>query len=185
MKKFIVALLLTVLSMLLTVSVAFGHYEKSDVHDVKLHFSYGANRQVYLSKTGTFENGVQWISSGENMMELNFRMANVASEAEIPTQDPIYAQLRVIAPELIGGELDMVLSVNGKTYQATAEPIAEGSRLYKRFGNGWVYFFPVNAQMEQAQFMLPGGTASWMEGSLRVTGASGVENQLSLDIVTK
>lgn len=185
MKKSIVALLLIVLSMLLAVNITFGHYEKSDIHDVKLNFSCGANRQIYLSKAGTFGETEQWVSLEENMIELDFRMANVQSETEIYTDDPIYVQLRVIALEQAGGELNMVLTVNGKSYTAVAEPIAEGSRLYKAHGNGWVYSFPVNGQLEQAQFMVAGGSTSWIEGNLRVVGSSDLGSQLSLDIVTK
>lgn len=185
MKKYITALLLVVLSMLLTINAAFGHYEKSDVHDVKLNFSYGANRQIYLFKAGTFDENLQWISPEENVIELAFRMANVPSETARYSGDSMYAQMRVIASEQAGGKLDMVLTVDGKNYQAIAEPIADGSRLQKRFGNGWVYSFPVNEQQEQAQFMIAGGSVSWMEGSLCVVGTSDLESQLNLDVVIK
>lgn len=76
-----------------------------------------------------------WTTSG-NQSTIGFSLENTEGESQ---QGEIYllATLGIEQPE----RMEVALTVEGTTYIAQAQPIAEGSLLQKSFGDGWVYRF--------------------------------------------
>lgn len=169
MKKFTVAACLLLLSLLLTVGVAFAHYERSS--GGTLNFDYSGSQQSAVEVLP--EGGWQEDADGR---KLSFVLVNRTSES-------VNVRIRVVASLGAGDELDMVLTMGGKTYQAETEPILEGSDLYRRFGAGWIYYFPVNAELDQAQWLL--ASTDVEQGSLSVAGAPVSESLLHLEVLTQ
>ncbi len=169
MKKFTVAACLLLLLLLLVVGATFAHYERSSGET--LNFTYSGGQQSAVGVIPVAD----WKENADGR-ELEFVLKNQASE-------PVNVRIRVVASLGAGDALDMVLTMDGKTYQAEAEPILEGSALYRRFGAGWVYYFPVNAQMDQAHWLLAKGET--MAGVLSVTGIPTEESLLHLEVLTQ
>ncbi|MDY2809475.1 MAG: hypothetical protein SOT64_02500, partial [Candidatus Faecousia sp.] len=141
-KRYLAALLLLMLTVLMATGVAYGHYEAKI--QKTLNFNVQMQNAAYLFQGGEgvadfvpldeATNG--WTSTEPYTAILNFRLSNVPSATAAAPAENMYVVLRILVTEGAGDGLNMVLTVGENEYRATAEAIPEGSTLYQTFGAG-------------------------------------------------
>ncbi|MDD6297436.1 MAG: hypothetical protein PUB59_05000 [Firmicutes bacterium] len=190
-KRYLAALLLLMLTVLMATGVAYGHYEAKIQKE--LNFNVQMQNAAYLFQGGEgvadfvpldeATNG--WTSTEPDTAILNFRLSNVPSATAAAPAENMYVVLRILVTEGAGNGLNMVLKVGENEYRATAEAIPEGSTLYQTFGAGWIYrFYGNSAQTAQVELTLAGGERSMLDGTLTVSGKTAYDSLMRLEITT-
>ena len=190
-KRYLAALLLLMLTVLMATGVAYGHYEAKIQQE--LNFNVQMQNAAYLFQGGEgvadfvpldeATNG--WTSTEPDTAILNFRLSNVPSATAAAPAENMYVVLRILVTEGAGNGLNMVLTVGENEYRATAEAIPEGSTLYQTFGAGWIYrFYGNSAQTAQVELTLAGVERSMLDGTLTVSGKTAYDSLMRLEITT-
>lgn len=184
------AALLILVSVMLTVGVAFGRY-RTELDPFEYWFAPRDPDSVYLwgGKTGeTFEPLPGSWTVEESGGILPFLVTN-GIKSEFAEKDVTFA-VQIAATEgiLDGSNLNLELSVvDGEkepAYMAKAEEITAGTQFYAEFGGGWLYRF-CDEEGNEMTWTLEGGQLSEFSGELHISGSidSKYYSMLQLQIV--
>lgn len=184
------AALLMLVSIVLTVGVAWGRY-RTELDPFTYWFVPRNAEAVYLwggkaNDTYTELPGSWTVAESESI--LPFLVSNGISSEFSQTDVRITIQLAATEGILDGKNLTLQLAVvDGETepvYSSRAEQIKEGTTLYDEFGGGWLYRFYDDAGNEMS-WTLEGGQLSEFSGELHIAGTIDTEyySMLQLQVI--
>lgn len=170
------AALLVLVSIMLTVGVAWGRY-RTELEPFEYWFAPRTQESVYL--WGGKENDSytplpgSW-TVGESESILPFLVSNGISSEFSENDVQITVQLAATEGILSADNLTLQLAVvDGETepvYTAKAEAIGQDTALYDEFGAGWLYRF-YDEEGKELTRTLKGGQLSEFSGELHVSGS--------------
>jgi len=186
------AVLLILVSIMLTVGVAFGRY-RTELDPFEYWFAPRDPDSIYLwgGKTGeSFDPLPGSWTVDETGSTMPFLVTN-GIKSEFSEKDVTFA-VQVAATEgiLDGNNLSLELLVvdgeNEPTYIAQAEKITEKTQFYNEFGEGWLYRF-YDEEGKEMTWTLKGGEMSEFSGELQISGMidSKYFSMLQLQIVAQ
>ena len=162
----VAALLITATVVILSVGTTFGRYQTT---------LYGVGRATVLSKqmaavTVTPNHNQEWFVGGESSY-LEFSVSNEAA-GEISKRDRAVL-VRLFVPEAIAAQpnLRVILTWNGRSYEATAIPLHKGTQIYAEMGAGSVYCF-TDSFGNELFCSLPGETRTQLDMTITVVGGT-------------
>ena len=184
--QFGTVVLLLLCCMTVAVGATFARYhngEKGSLifkpeHNLEVCLGYMKNDSFICAQN-------EWVRSAEQL-QLAFAISNGSSKKEFADANQVVsfrviASLGVVNAE---GEIPVSLKVEGNTYTATVQPIAENSLLYTQFGDGWILQF-CDAEGNELQWELAGGQFSYIQALLCVDAAVGDTGLLRLQAVAE
>ena len=180
-RRICLLLLCLLLCIVLMTGVTFARY-RQEFAPVSYTFQADSNDMIVLGGVVTqtwLESGQWppvaqgWTTAGESAL-LEFSVSNGTPADGYARRDQIYtvqliAGLGIGAPENL--TVTLLYEEDAQPVQLTgvAEPIQEGSLIYKSCGDGWVYRF-CDAAGNEIQFELSGGALRYQNYLLAVAG---------------
>lgn len=162
--------LLLVMSLVLSVGVAFGRY-RTKLDPFEYWFAPRAESQLLLwgvdDQDGLTDLPGSWTLNTEGST-LEFAVTNGTSSQY--SANDLNFMVRIAVPSNAGNVLDLLLTSGGTAgINTTAQAIKSGTRLYEEFGEGWLYRF-YDSDGNEMTWTLAGGTLSEFRAELFCKG---------------
>ena len=159
------------MSLVLSVGVAFGRY-RTKLDPFVYWFAPKAESKIYLWGVDS-QNGLSGLPGSWTLSQggstLDFAVTNGASNQYSGSDLSFVVQVAVTSGA--GNTLDLTLTPSGETAgtKAKVTRIAENTKLYEEFGEGWLYRF-YDTEGNELTWTLAGGKLSEFRASLLCEG---------------